>query len=119
MPAARDSKGRFVKSSAVVITDRTAEALKTMQGLHADRLRDFAEEMVDEAKDIVPVDTGNLRDSIDFTEEREQGLVKVFTQTGYGAWVELGTSRMAARPYLAPAFAHAWSVIVDRGGRVD
>jgi hypothetical protein len=29
---------------------------------------------------------------------------KLFTQSGYGGYLELGTSRMRAQPYLWPAF---------------
>lgn len=68
------------------------------------------------------VQTGNLRRSIHtvgFVEGKRigdpsgdlppelgsaQGIgVIVGTNTGYGAFLELGTSRMAARPFLAPA----------------
>jgi len=53
-----------------------------------------------------PVDTGNNRRSID-TEVGEvpEGIrAEIFTQSGYGGYLELGTVKMAARPYLYPAF---------------
>lgn len=54
------------------------------------------------AKGLCPVDTGRLRDSI--TNQAEgPGKVVVGTNVEYGPYVELGTSRMKARPYLKPA----------------
>src|SRR5438045_6616350 len=50
--------------------------------------------------------TGTNRRSIDFTVElSEQGVqAKLFTQSGYGGYLEVGTSKMRAQPYLYPAF---------------
>jgi HK97 gp10 family phage protein len=53
-----------------------------------------------------PGGTGTNRRSID-TEiaEGERGPeAKLFTQSGYGGYLEVGTSRMSAQPYLYPAF---------------
>lgn len=50
--------------------------------------------------------TGNNKNSID-TEvvATEEGVsAKMFTQSGYGGYLEVGTSKMQARPYLYPAF---------------
>lgn len=50
--------------------------------------------------------TGTNRRSIDFTvEQTENGPVaKMFTQSGYGGYLETGTSKMRAQPYMYPAF---------------
>jgi HK97 gp10 family phage protein len=79
------------------------------------------------AKQFVPVRTGNLRRSIhtvafidkkiigrsgdelapfgpaDYSEEQDGIGVIVGTNAGYGIFVELGTVRMSARPFLTPA----------------
>lgn len=58
-----------------------------------------------EAKARVPVRTGTLRRSIN-TEVREQGnrvIAQVGPNTEYAAFIEFGTSRMAAQPYMRPA----------------
>jgi HK97 gp10 family phage protein len=56
--------------------------------------------------DRPPGGTGTNRRSIDFTvETTEQGTVAtMFTQDGYGGYLETGTSKMRAQPYLWPAF---------------
>lgn len=57
------------------------------------------------AKNIVPVDTGHLRDSINSTSEpiSDGAKATIGTNVEYAAYVELGTSRMQAEPYLHPA----------------
>lgn len=56
------------------------------------------------AKLRAPVDTGFLRNSI--TSEFEGGglVSEVGPEANYGIFIELGTHRMAAQPYLGPAF---------------
>ena len=72
----------------------------------ADSLRSTVPQIERDAKIACPVDTGNLRSSIQ-TEVDETGnnvIATVGTATEYAAYVEYGTKRMAARPYLVPAF---------------
>ncbi len=53
------------------------------------------------AKKITPVDTGNLRNSITHLVDGKAAYIG--TNVEYAPYVELGTSKMAARPYLKPA----------------
>jgi HK97 gp10 family phage protein len=57
------------------------------------------------AKRLCPVDTGRLRSSITHAvEQDEQGLVgRIGTDVDYAPFVELGTSRAPAQPFLRPA----------------
>lgn len=89
----------------------------------------FEEEIVPTAKDLSPVTpegyarneelqaehklggrrvggTGTNRRSIDsqVTDVPEGVRAQLFTQSGYGGYLELGTSKMRAQPYLNPAF---------------
>lgn len=58
-----------------------------------------------EAARLCPVDTGRLRGSIEWELGRDaRGLVaRVGTNVHYARFVEEGTRRMAAQPYLRPA----------------
>lgn len=49
---------------------------------------------------------GRLRDSINSTvRQTKHGVrARITTAAGYGGWVELGTAKMSAEPYLWPAF---------------
>ena len=53
------------------------------------------------AKEICPVDTGRLRNSIASTVRDDSAYIG--TNVEYAKYVELGTSRMDAQPYLKPA----------------
>lgn len=55
------------------------------------------------AKMLCPVDTGNLRNSITHTVSMDEQATYVGTNVEYAAYVEMGTSRMKAQPYLKPA----------------
>ena len=60
-----------------------------------------------EAAQNAPVDTGNLRNTI--TSESQMTGELTFTAqdgTDYGIFQELGTSKMAAHPFLIPALEH-------------
>lgn len=54
------------------------------------------------AKKACPVDTGRLRNSITHAQYDENTEV-IGSNVSYAAFVELGTSKMAAKPYLRPA----------------
>jgi HK97 gp10 family phage protein len=61
-----------------------------------------------EAKRLVPVDTGELHSSIGTVIRREATPVLYLCaglggRGSYAVFVELGTSRMRAQPYLRPA----------------
>lgn len=53
------------------------------------------------AKLACPVDTGRLRNSISHAVDGKAAVIG--TNVEYAPYVELGTSRMSAQPYLRPA----------------
>jgi HK97 gp10 family phage protein len=60
-----------------------------------------------DAKIMAPVRTGNLRNSIGVDNSGSNAYVSrasIGPTASYGLFVEIGTSRMAPRPYLKPAF---------------
>lgn len=57
-----------------------------------------------DAKIACPVDTGNLRASITTTQGDMEA--EVGTNVEYAEYVEMGTSKKAARPYLYPALVN-------------
>lgn len=50
-----------------------------------------------------PVDTGNLRGSITYEVDAGDNAVYIGTNVEYAPYVELGTSRQEAQPFLRPA----------------
>jgi len=86
--------------------------------LTATILKSVAKEVKEEAKELVPVDTGSLRKSIRVTSTAKvagkitrvgvrAGGYEVNPKTGnlvnYAIYVEFGTSRQTPQPYLIPA----------------
>lgn len=68
------------------------------------KLKRIARAIRDESKRLVPVDTGALKKSIAVVEYADkEGVVSIETQTGYGGYVEEGTSKMRAQPFMRPA----------------
>lgn len=53
------------------------------------------------AKRLCPVDTGNLRNSITHTSDDDTAYIG--TNVEYAPYVEYGTSRTKAQPFLKPA----------------
>ena len=53
------------------------------------------------AKRLCPVDTGRLRNSITHTTDEDTAYVG--RNVEYGPYVELGTSRTRAQPFIKPA----------------
>ena len=55
------------------------------------------------AKLLCPVDTGRLRNSISHAVNENEKTVYIGTNVEYAPYVELGTSRQKAQPFLRPA----------------
>lgn len=72
-----------------------------------------------DAKRNAPVDTGNLRASLS-SEVRREGADKIAGYVGtnvkYAPFVEMGTSRMGAQPFLRPAVEENRETIEDELG---
>lgn len=81
-----------------------------LQANIGEALRQAAELIVSEAQANAPVDTGHLRDSIEVTEESDDS-VTVVAGAEYAAYVEYGTSKMAAQPFFEPAIESVRSEI--------
>lgn len=63
-----------------------------------------------QAQSVCPVDTGTLRDSIAVTQSGTNADISA--NTDYAAYVEFGTSKMAAQPYLVPSLLGSENAII-------
>lgn len=94
------------KSEVIDAKNRAVEAALTEIGLTAER---FAKEKISEPKahadgSVRPsVVTGELRRSIDFEVKENEEAVYVGSNISYAVFVETGTSRSQAYPFLRPA----------------
>lgn len=86
-------------------------------------LKNAAEPVLDAAKANVPVRTGKLKKGLKISKVKVKSGVK-FIQVGvdrgddpgafYGHFVEFGTSKMPAHPFLQPAFEKNKDVIKEK-----
>lgn len=97
--------------------DELLQKLETM-GNKAGRienqaLKKAAETVLDSAKDKVPIDTGKLKDTLDIGKVKTKDGVKYIevgitkgdnSEIYYGKFIEWGTSKRPATPYLQPAY---------------
>lgn len=75
----------------------------------AEELNSGAESAVSLAKQLAPVATGNMRDSIEQTEQANADNLRsvIESPADYSAFVEYGTVNMEAQPFFTPAFESA------------
>lgn len=57
------------------------------------------------AKNLCPVDTGNLRNSLTYEVDEDEQAAYIGTNVEYASFVEFGTYKQKAQPYLEPAVA--------------
>ena len=83
------------------------QAMKDFPSIVREELGKAVEELAllieAKAKELCPVDTGLLRSSITPVVE-SWAAAFVGTNTEYAPYVEFGTKKMAAQPFLEPAF---------------
>jgi len=73
-----------------------------------ERLEQLGDMVAERARQRVPVDTGELRNSIDTETVTGKGgapEVRVVASAPHAMYVELGTERSRPRPFLRPALA--------------
>lgn len=98
-----DSAGIDV-SGLVAYAARLGAAGASIHAAAAAVIAKGAYDLVRLAQQRVPVDTGATKNSID-VDFTDGGLTAVVgPTTHYAAFLEYGTSRMAPRPYMRPAY---------------
>lgn len=77
----------------------------------SEAVRKGAEAVAENARNICPVDTGTLKNSI--AVAYEGGRAEISANTDYAAYVEFGTSKMSAQPFLVPSLLGNESAVLD------
>lgn len=86
----------------VTFTSNRAELLAAVSEAKKRALEIMGGKAESYAKQLAPVDTGRLRNSITHAQIDENTEV-IGSNVEYAPYQELGTSRMAAHPFLRPA----------------
>lgn len=100
-------EARLNKRSVQVASDRVQDWVNDLWDKLDAVVDEYADKVWDTAWDEVPVDTGNLRSTLEITLKKQalrivKGLVGT-NKTTYAGYQEFGTSLMGAQPYLRPA----------------
>ena len=94
---------RLFSIMSIKFTDNSGEVLSALEKAVHNGLTAVGMTAERYAKKDTPVDTGRLRNSITYEVRDDEQAVYIGTNVEYAPYVELGTSRMAARPFLRPA----------------
>ena len=89
--------------AAVLKSDKLDKIAADLRPRASEIVRKTAADIEARAKTTVPVDTGNLKNSIQTEMEPDSTEAIVGTAVNYSVYVEYGTRRMAAKPYMTPA----------------
>ena len=88
---------------AVIFHGHASEVLRALNSAIESGMEQIGEAAEHHAKDLAPVKTGALRDSIHHRNAGDH-TQEIGTDTiPYAGFVELGTRKMHAQPYLRPA----------------
>lgn len=63
-----------------------------------------AEVITSQARSLAPVDTGNLKNSINANYFNSGASAEISTPVSYAPHIEWGTYKMSAQPFLFPAY---------------
>lgn len=93
---------------SVEFKDNSKAVKAALEAAILEALHGIGEAAEKHAKEKAPVDTGNLRDHIRHMVAEDDKSVLIGTydeEVPYALYVEVGTHKMAAQPYLKPAAA--------------
>lgn len=89
--------------SNIIIEDHSAEVIATKNEAVLRALEAIGLQAEGYAKLKAPVDTGRLRNSLTHQVEASEEAVYIGTAVEYAPYVEFGTRRSKAQPFLEPA----------------
>lgn len=78
-------------------------AVRFVKGILHTKMENAGKAVVERARQLCPVDTGQLRASLGYTYEATLMSLRIHADAYYAHFVEFGTSRMPAHPFLRPA----------------
>ena len=110
------------KASLVIVYNHLPALIAAVEANSRSAPKRVADRIAQTAKGLAPVDTGALRDSIVSVSIESGKKADVMATAEYAPYVEMGTYKMAAQPFLYPAtqqhaeefFAEIMTPLFDR-----
>lgn len=102
-----------IKLNGVKELKRVLNSGKDVSKLAAPVVRLNGAELQQKAQRYAPVDTGNLRRSIQLSIEDNGMTAEVAATADYSAYVEYGTRFVNAQPYMRPAFNEQKDIFIS------
>jgi HK97 gp10 family phage protein len=103
----------MTKVVEVKLDTRTLDKWIAMTGQSVDKaMSGIAFQVEGEAKNLAPVATGALKNSLN-TQKQSEAHYTVSDGVEYGIYQELGTGKMSAHPFMIPAVEKARKYIKD------
>jgi len=90
-------------ATAHIVVDNSAQVAAEIERALGNVVEGYAGIVAQEAQSVAPVRTGTLRANIGAQETSDPLVWAVVADIYYALYVELGTSRAGAQPYLLPA----------------
>lgn len=88
----------------IVVYNRIPELIAAVEASSRSAPMRVAEKVVRSARGRAPVDTGELKGSIHAVSIERGKVAEVQVDAAHGPYVEYGTYKMPAQPFLNPAF---------------
>lgn len=91
--------------TVTITKNRIGSILGDMRRAAAEVVKETAEQLAEADKQLVPVLTGALRDSIRIEpqDDLHTTVIEGNSEIDYGTYVEFGTRRQVAQPHFTPA----------------
>ena len=90
-------------TTSLVLNLKVPEVKRKVNNARRTAVKDTIVAIANDAIKLSPNVTGNNARSIKYDLEGDGSGGAVFSTSGYGGYLETGTSRMAAQPYFKPA----------------
>jgi len=103
-----------IESEFIIVFNRIPELIAAVEATSRRAPKKVADRIASTARSLAPVRTGALRGSIESVSLTRGKEAEVRVGVDYAKFVEYGTYKMAAQPFLTPAVtAHADEFIAE------
>ena len=86
----------------IIRNNKAMDVVKSVKNTMPNLMTIIALDILGEAVDRCPIDTGRLINSLNYEADAKHAIIG--TNVEYAPYVEFGTKNMDAQPYLRPAF---------------